>query len=130
MGEIMTSTLLKRLGLAVATGLVATASLAAPAAASETGTGILQGSYATAGGTPLGYALISVWPGDGSDVYAHIFTDATGHYETTLPAGGYLLGFQSEYGVSQWSPGQVNRACATVYTVADGEILTVDEQEL
>ena len=128
MGEIMTRTLLSRVGLAVATGLAAAASLSAPAAASSTG--ILHGTYTTAGGAPLGSALVSVWLGDGSDVYTHEWTDADGRYEATLPAGEYLLGFQSEYGAGQWSPGQLTKACARLYTVIDGEILTVDEQEL
>jgi hypothetical protein len=123
----MTRSLLGRIGLAAATGLLAAGSLAAPAVAS--GTGILQGTYTTATGAPIGDSMISVWVGDGSDVWTHLWTDAAGHYEASLPSGGYLLAFGVESG-GQWSPGTLDRAEARVYTVVEGETLTVDERQL
>lgn len=122
----MTRSLLGRLALSAATGLLAAGSLAAPAAAS--GTGVLQGTFTTATGTPIEYALVSVWVGDGSDVWTHLWTDGSGHYEADLPAGGYLLGFENENG-SQWSPGQLDKANAQVYTITEGGTLTVDERQ-
>ena len=127
----MTGTLLGRAGLAVAAGLLAAASLSAPAAATGTGTGTgtVQGVFTTAAGAPIADAIISVWTGDGTEVWNHVWTGADGRYEAVLPAGGYLLSFDSGNG-GQWSPGQRDKAFAQVYTVVDGEILTVDEQEL
>jgi hypothetical protein len=127
-GEIMTRSLLGRLALAAATGLLAAGSLAAPAAAS--GTGVLQGTFTTAAGAPIGNSLISVWLGDGSDLWTHLWTDSAGHYEADLPSGGYLLAFGVESGDGQWSPRTLDRAEAQLYTVVEGETLTVDEQQL
>jgi hypothetical protein len=123
----MTRSLLGRLGLAAATGLLAAGSIAAPAAAS--GTGVLQGTFTTVTGAPVADSMISVWVGDGSDVWTHLWTDTTGHYEVSLPSGGYLLAFDVHTG-GQWSPRTLDRAEAQVYTVVEGETLTVDEQQL
>jgi hypothetical protein len=123
----MTRSLLGRLALAAATGILAAGTLSAPAFAS--GTGVLQGTFTTAAGAPIEYSLVSVWLGDGSDVWTHLWTDGSGHFEADLPSGGYLLGFDTAAG-GQWSPGKLDKAEAQVYTVVEGESLTVDEQLL
>lgn len=123
----MTASLLTRISLAAATGLLAASSLATPAAA--TGTGVLEGVFTTAAGVPVEGVGISVWTGDGADVWTHLWTDSTGHFETDLPAGGYLLGFWSDT-VEQWSPGQTDKANAQVYTVIEGQTVTVIERQL
>ncbi|SDT70766.1 hypothetical protein [Actinoplanes derwentensis] len=124
----MTVSLLTRISLAAATGLLAASSLVTPAAAA-TGTGVLEGVFTTAAGLPVENVGVSVWLGDGTDVWTHLWTDSTGHFETDLPAGGYLLGFWSD-DVSQWSPGQVDKDNAELYTVVEGETITVNEIQL
>ncbi|GAA1601722.1 carboxypeptidase-like regulatory domain-containing protein [Actinoplanes couchii] len=123
----MTNSLLGRLCLAAATGLLATTALAAPAFAA--GAGTVQGVFTTAAGAPIDGAMISIWNGDGSDHYQHAWTDAAGHYETTVPAGDFIIAFDND-GLAQWSPGRVDKAAAQVYTVADGATRIVDEQQL
>lgn len=116
-----------RLALTITAGLIATGALATPALAA--GTGTVEGVFSTRSGAPIADAMVIVWTGDGSDVHAHTWTDATGHYEATVPAGEVILAFDSN-GLGQWAPGQRDRAAAQVHTVTDGATLTVDERQI
>ncbi|GIF21454.1 protocatechuate 3,4-dioxygenase beta subunit [Actinoplanes tereljensis] len=117
---------LARLGYAVVTGLVVAGALAAPAAAAAGGT--VQGDFTTIAGSPIADAYVTAYTAD-DEWLAWAFTDGQGHYRFTgLPAGGIKLQFDFN-NLQQWSPGRRTSADATVYQLASGGTVTVNEQQ-
>ncbi|GIF21453.1 hypothetical protein BJ973_005100 [Actinoplanes tereljensis] len=123
----MSSFRLSRLGYAVLAGLVAAGALAAPASAAAGGT--IQGDFTSSDNQPIAWASVNAYSATGAWL-AGAGTDYRGHYEITdVPAGGVRIQFD-DAGREQWAPGKRNIADATVYQVAAGGAVTVDEQQL
>ncbi|GIM91389.1 carboxypeptidase-like regulatory domain-containing protein [Paractinoplanes toevensis] len=117
---------LTRLGYAVVAGLVLAGALAAPATAAAGGT--VQGDFTTIDDGPIADAYVTAYTAD-DEWLAWAYTDGQGHYQfTDLPAGGIKLQFDIN-NLQQWSPGKRNSADATVYQLASGGSLTVDERQ-
>ncbi|MEU4236340.1 carboxypeptidase regulatory-like domain-containing protein [Actinoplanes sp. NPDC026619] len=100
--------------------------LSAPASAAAGGT--VQGDFTTAGNAAIAGAYVTAYNGDG-DYLADTNTTSAGHYKFTgLPAGGIKLQFDDN-GRQQWSPGVFDSDAATVYQLAAGGTLTVNERQ-
>ena len=115
-----------RVGFAVTAGLVVAGVLSAPAAAAAGGT--VQGTFTSAEQAAISGAQVVAYSAEDSWL-ADATTDAAGHYTLRgVTAGGVKLSFD-DGGRRQWSPGVRDGADATVYTLAAGGTLTVDERQ-
>ncbi|MEU8299524.1 carboxypeptidase-like regulatory domain-containing protein [Micromonospora sp. NPDC048909] len=90
------------------------------------GAGSISGRITDQYGTPV-QATVTVH-GEGDAYEAIAYTSVTGTYQlSNLPPGGYRISvYDNQRGV-QWVPRKEIREEATVFTVADGDALTVNE---
>ncbi|MCU7730350.1 carboxypeptidase-like regulatory domain-containing protein [Actinoplanes sp. KI2] len=92
------------------------------------GVGTVQGVFTTSSGTPIANATVTAYSGDG-DWLNDTQTGATGQYTLrNITAGGVQLQFDNA-GLVHWAPGVLDQGSATIYSLAAGGTLTVDEQQ-
>jgi hypothetical protein len=121
---------MRRLAAAIAGALVAAVTVAfAPpgaAAAADPTTGSVTGTLAD-GGAPVARAAVSLVVVSGGSSTPRTETDEGGRFRFDgVQPGTYTLFFSIGF-VSQYHPGVADRAAATSFAVAAGEVVTVDE---
>ncbi|WP_203997736.1 carboxypeptidase-like regulatory domain-containing protein [Virgisporangium aurantiacum] len=91
--------------------------------------GVISGQITTASGAAFAGAQVRAVPDPSTAMYSGIpgFTDANGNYSITVPPGRYRLSFWHSAYEYRWAQGQTDAALATVYDVADGGAVRVDD---
>ncbi|GAA0948737.1 carboxypeptidase-like regulatory domain-containing protein [Virgisporangium aurantiacum] len=92
--------------------------------------GRITGTITDPAGAPADSAAVRAYAEDGG--YTGYATTSGGRYTLTLPVGRYRIGVapDQEYFLEQYVPGKTTRSDGTLFTVADGAALTVDERLL
>jgi hypothetical protein len=88
--------------------------------------GVISGRITTATGDPAAAALVRAVPDPDTGLYTGT-TDANGNYSITVPPGRYRISFTAARQEVRWAVGQTDRALATVYDVADGGAVEVND---
>jgi hypothetical protein len=114
-----------RVGLAILSGVLAAGASTAPAAAVDVTT--VAGTLTDALDQPLAYTYVTVQNTDGMAMYA--FTDHTGFYSADVMPGSYRVSFDTTSG-TQWAHQRITAAEASIFTVAEGETVRVDDKLL
>jgi hypothetical protein len=114
-----------RIGIALLSGVLAAGALAAPAAAADVTT--VAGTLTDPFDQPLAYTSVTVQNTDGVVMYT--YTDHTGFYSVDVLPGSYRVSFDATSG-TQWAHQRITAAEASVFTVADGETVRVDDRLL
>ncbi|MEV6843961.1 carboxypeptidase-like regulatory domain-containing protein [Actinoplanes sp. NPDC051411] len=117
---------LGRLGMAGVAGLLAVGALAAPAAAAAKGT--IQGTFTTSSGAPVQSASVYIVATDFSS-QTSVVTDATGAFRAQMLPGDYHVSFAWDSAV-QWAHQAADEDTADTITVASGQTVEVDDQQL
>ncbi|GAA2378324.1 hypothetical protein Cme02nite_19390 [Catellatospora methionotrophica] len=91
-------------------------------------TGIISGTFRDRAGNGMSVAVQADpnGPGTGGSTQA----DQDGHYALRLLPGSYRITFEVSPGNYQYAPGKIGHASATVYPLAGGQTVTVDDQLL
>jgi hypothetical protein len=105
--------------------------LAAPAQADAASTGAIEGRIIDQSGAGADATVIVHAVDDSHEAYAYTWDLGDGRYRIQdLPPGQYQVSLHDNLFGTQWVPGKETREEATVFTVGDGETVTVDDQWL
>jgi hypothetical protein len=91
--------------------------------------GVISGRITTASGSVVPGVDVRAVPDPSTYFYSEFFgyTDANGNYSISVPPGRYRLAFWARGYEWRWAQGQTDPALATVYDVADGGAVQVDD---
>jgi carboxypeptidase family protein len=119
------------------TGVVAAAIIAilpltaVPAQAAAAPTGVIEGRITDQSGAGAEATITVRAVDDSSSAYAYTWDLGDGRYRIEgLEPGDYQVQIYDNFHGTQWAPGKETREEAGVYTVGDGETVTVDDQWL
>ncbi|HEU4422369.1 MAG TPA: carboxypeptidase-like regulatory domain-containing protein, partial [Pilimelia sp.] len=112
--------------LAAPAGAAAPAALAGAAASAST----VTGRVTTHAGAPVEWAQVTLFTADTFDFIDSATTDTDGRFTVSgVPAGTIKVQFYAN-GLEQWATDKPDFDSATVFTVVDGQTLTVNESLL